>query len=66
MEHRNKHRFTYLKELIVGNHPPEEDLDTPDSTLPTSTESHDRPDCGDAVTNPPLFLTDGTKDSAKL
>ncbi|KAL4293988.1 hypothetical protein AHAS_Ahas18G0183100 [Arachis hypogaea] len=53
MERRNKHQFTYLKELIVGNHPPEEDLDTPDSTLPTSTRSHDRPDSGDAVTSPP-------------
>ncbi|KAL4329515.1 hypothetical protein AHAS_Ahas13G0307800 [Arachis hypogaea] len=54
MEHRNKHRFTYLKELIVGNYPPEEEPDTPDSTLPTSTGSHDDPDCGYAVTNPPF------------
>ncbi|KAL4356935.1 hypothetical protein AHAS_Ahas09G0136400 [Arachis hypogaea] len=38
MELRNKRQFTYLKELIVGNHPPEEDhrtLRTP-PYLPTS------------------------------
>ncbi|KAL4329161.1 hypothetical protein AHAS_Ahas13G0272400 [Arachis hypogaea] len=52
MEHRNKRRFTYLKELIVDNHLPEEDPETPNSTSPTSTGSHDDPDCGDAVTNP--------------
>ncbi|KAL4322031.1 hypothetical protein AHAS_Ahas14G0169800 [Arachis hypogaea] len=66
MERRNKRRFTYLKELIVGNHPPKKNPDTPDCTLPTSTGSHDDPDCGDAVTNSPLFLTDGTEDGAKL
>ncbi|KAL4381721.1 hypothetical protein AHAS_Ahas04G0161800 [Arachis hypogaea] len=66
MERRNKRRFTYLKELIVDNHPPEEDPETSDSTSPTSTGSHDDPDCGDAVTSPPVFLTDGTKDGAKL
>ncbi|KAL4287105.1 hypothetical protein AHAS_Ahas19G0152900 [Arachis hypogaea] len=52
MERCNKRRLTYLKELIVGNHPPEEDPETPDSTSPTSTGSHDNPDCGDAVTSP--------------
>ncbi|KAL4294044.1 hypothetical protein AHAS_Ahas18G0188700 [Arachis hypogaea] len=66
MECRNKCQFTYLKELIVGNHPPKEEPDTPDSTSPTSTRSHDNPDDGDAVTSPPLFLTDGTEDDAKL
>ncbi|KAL4299252.1 hypothetical protein AHAS_Ahas17G0082300 [Arachis hypogaea] len=52
MEHRNKRQFTYLKELIVGNHPPEEEPDTPDSASSTRTGSHDNPDCGDAVTSP--------------
>ena len=66
MELRNKHQFTYLKELIVGHHPPKEDPDTPDSTLFTSTGSHDGPDGGDAATSHPLFLTDGTEDNAKL
>ncbi|KAL4328146.1 hypothetical protein AHAS_Ahas13G0170900 [Arachis hypogaea] len=66
MECHNKCRLTHLKELIIGNHPPEEDPETPDFTLPTSTESHDDPNCGDAVTNPPLLPTDGTEDSAKL
>ncbi|KAL4294026.1 hypothetical protein AHAS_Ahas18G0186900 [Arachis hypogaea] len=37
MECRNKRRFTYLKELIVGNHPPEEEPNTPNSISPTST-----------------------------
>ncbi|KAL4371518.1 hypothetical protein AHAS_Ahas06G0173800 [Arachis hypogaea] len=48
-ERHNKRRFTYLKELLVGNHPPEED---PDSTSFTSTGSHDSPACGDTVTSP--------------
>ncbi|KAL4329190.1 hypothetical protein AHAS_Ahas13G0275300 [Arachis hypogaea] len=52
MEHRNKRRFIYLKELIIGNHPPKEDPDTPDSTSFTSTGSHDGPDGGDAATSP--------------
>ena len=65
-ERRNKRRFTYLKELLVGNHPPEEDPDTPDSTSFTSTGSHDGLDCGDAATSPPLILINGTEDSAKL
>ena len=65
-ERRNKRQFTYLKELIVGNYPPEEEPDTPDSTLPTSTGSHDNHDGRDAVTSPPLFLTDGTEDGANL
>ncbi|QHN83381.1 uncharacterized protein DS421_20g704300 [Arachis hypogaea] len=61
-EHRNKRRFTYLKELIMGKF---KDSDTPDSTSFTSTKSHDGPDCGDTATSPPLFLTDGTGDGAK-
>ena len=61
-ERRNKRRFTYLKELIMGKF---KDSDTPDSTFFTSTGSHDGPDCGNTATNPPLFLTDGTEDGAK-
>ncbi|XP_072079089.1 uncharacterized protein [Arachis hypogaea] len=61
-ERRNKHRFTYLKELILGKF---KDSDTPDSTSFTSTGSHDGPDYGDTATSPPLFLTDGTEDGAK-
>ena len=61
-ERRNKRRFTYLKELIMGKF---KDSDTPDSTSFTSTGSHDGPDCGDTATSPPLFLTDGTEDGAK-
>ncbi|KAL4371540.1 hypothetical protein AHAS_Ahas06G0176000 [Arachis hypogaea] len=52
-EHRNKCQFTYLKELIVGNHPPTEELETLDSTSTTSTGSHADLDCGDDVTRPP-------------
>ncbi|KAL4315932.1 hypothetical protein AHAS_Ahas15G0234500 [Arachis hypogaea] len=66
MECRNKRQLTYLKELIIGNHPLEEDPDTPDSTSSTSTGSHDNPNCGDVATSPPLLLTDGTEDGAKL
>ncbi|KAL4276270.1 hypothetical protein AHAS_Ahas20G0190400 [Arachis hypogaea] len=66
MKHRNKRRLTYLKELIIGNYPPKEDPETPDSTAPTSTGSPDDPNGGDPVTSPLLFLTDGTEDSAKL
>ena len=61
-ERRNKRRFTYLKELIMGKF---KDSDTPDSTSFTSTGSHDGPDCGDTATSPSLFLTDGTEDGAK-
>ncbi|KAL4373130.1 hypothetical protein AHAS_Ahas05G0051000 [Arachis hypogaea] len=66
IEHRNKRRFTYLKKLIVGHYPPKEDPETPDSTSPTSTGSHDDPDYGETATSAPLFLIDGTKDGAKL
>ncbi|KAL4276777.1 hypothetical protein AHAS_Ahas20G0241100 [Arachis hypogaea] len=61
-ERRNKRRFTYLKEMIMGKF---KDSDTPDSTSFTSTGSHDGPDYGDTATSPPLFLTDGTEDGAK-
>ncbi|KAL4315941.1 hypothetical protein AHAS_Ahas15G0235400 [Arachis hypogaea] len=61
-EHRNKHRFTYLKALLLGNY---KDPDTSESTSFTSTGSHDDPDGGDTATSPPLFLTDGTEDGAK-
>ncbi|KAL4337601.1 hypothetical protein AHAS_Ahas12G0126500 [Arachis hypogaea] len=64
MERRNKRRLTYLKELIVGNHPPKEAPETLDSTSPTSTGNHIDTNCGDAVTSPPLLLTDGTEDGA--
>ncbi|KAL4391372.1 hypothetical protein AHAS_Ahas03G0238500 [Arachis hypogaea] len=65
-ERRNQRRFTYLMKLLIGNHPPDKDPDTPDSTSFTSTRSHDGPDSGDTATSPPLFLTDGTEDGAKL
>ncbi|QHN77965.1 uncharacterized protein DS421_19g657410 [Arachis hypogaea] len=61
-ERRNKRRFTYLKEMIMGKF---KDSDTPDSTSFTSTGSHDGPDCGDTATSPPLFLTNGIEDGAK-
>ena len=69
-ERRNKRRFTYLKELIMGKLKELimgkfKDSDTPDSTSFTSTGSHDVSDYGDTATSPPLFLTDGTKDGAK-
>ncbi|XP_016195380.1 uncharacterized protein LOC107636375 [Arachis ipaensis] len=46
IERRNKRQYNYLKELIVGTHPPPEQKDTPDSPSPSSTGSHDEPDSG--------------------
>ena len=50
-ERRNKRRFTYLNELLMGNY---KDPNTSESTSFTSTGSHDGSDCGDAVTSPPF------------
>ncbi|KAL4300562.1 hypothetical protein AHAS_Ahas17G0213300 [Arachis hypogaea] len=65
MERRNKRRYNYLKELIVGTQPPPELKDTPDSPSSSSTGSHGKPDSGGDASSPTLLLTDGTEDCAK-
>ncbi|KAL4337445.1 hypothetical protein AHAS_Ahas12G0110900 [Arachis hypogaea] len=66
LECHNKRRYNFLKELIVGTHPPPEPKDTPDSPSSSSTGSHGKPDSGGDASSPTLLLTDGTKDRVKL
>jgi len=65
MERRNKRRYNYLKELIIGTHPPLAQTDTPDSPSSSSTGSLGQPDSGGDASSPTLLLTDDTEDRAK-